>query len=348
MASTSETRVYSALFSTTLDDHRSELVDQVHAAIPLIWYMKNKGRGRDQGGGRGIRFQRGGAKIKIPVIWAKNANVKTYSKFENLTVNATEEITVGIDVLRQLATTVGISGEELDMNQGLVAKRDLLRDKLDIAELGMKEELEQQPMEGTATDNGTDWNMDAGNSGKDFNPLGKIITKHGLEADGVTQRTVTDDPALHDINPADETWWTNIVQESSGAAAILLDQLFQEMAQLYNTCSRGSTNDHPDLIISDQIKGAMWFWSQFMPGFGTNQAAANVQSDSQAATNAAAFFLNTRWFELVVSERVNFVATPFVEPYDQDAIWAKILLRAQLICKQRRKFGLYYGVDTIT
>jgi hypothetical protein len=85
-----------------------------------------------------------------------------------------------------------------------------------------------------------------------------------------------------------------------------------------------------------------------MPGFGTNQAAANVQSDSQAATNAAAFFLNTRWFELVVSERVNFVATPFVEPYDQDAIWAKILLRAQLICKQRRKFGLYYGVDTIT
>lgn len=379
MASTSETRVYSALFSTTLDDHRSELVDQVHAGIPLLWYMKNRGRGRDMGAGRGIRYQRGGAKIKIPVVWAKNANVKTYSKFENLTVNATDEITVGIDVLRQMATTVGISGEELDQNQGLVAKRDLLRDKLDIAELGMKEELERQLMEGTPFNTGTDDTHIAGNSGKDFNPLGHLINKHGIEADG-TVRTVTDAPAVHEISQINEQWWRNIVQESAVAAAATLAELMQEMGQLYNSCSKGSTNDHPDLIISDQnlferyeavlaanqrygnygddgaasagfqtvkFKGAMWFWSQFMPGFGTNQAASVVDSDNQDANNAAAFFINTRWLELVISERVNFAATPFVEPYDQDAIWAKILLRAQLIVKQRRKFGLYYGVDTV-
>ena len=377
---TSETRVYSALFSTTLDDHRTELADQVHAGIPLIWYMKNKGRGRNGGAGRGIRMQRGGAKVKIPVISEKNNNVKTYSKFENLVVNATDEITVGIDTLKQLATTVGISGEELDQNQGLAAKRDLLRDKLDIAEIGMKEKLERLLMEGTVNNTGTDGHHEAGNGGKDFNPLGKLINKHGIHADGSTTITVTDTPTVHDISTVNESWWRNIVKPSGTTSAATLLEIMQEAGQLYNSCSKGSTNDHPDLIISDQnlfelyearlsesqrygnygdedaasagfltvrFKGALWFWSEFMPGFGSNQAANVVDADNIDANEASAFFINTRWLELVISERVNFVATPFVEPYDQDAIWAKILLRAQLITKQRRKFGLWYSVDTI-
>jgi hypothetical protein len=372
VASTSETRVYSALFSTTLDDHRSELVDQVHAGIPLLWYMKNKGRGRDQGGGRGIRFQRGGAKIKIPLVWAQNSNVKTYSRFENLDVNATDEITVGIDVLRQLGATVGISGEELDQNQGLVAKRDLLRDKLDIAELSMKENLEQQLVEGIPNNTPTDTFMTSGNSGKDMIPLGTFMKKGW-----------TDNNTVHEIDDTDETWWRNQVSQEPQAGVLTLPQLIVSMNNIYNDCSKGSTNDHPDLIISDQFvfelyegllaqqqrygnygdedaasagfltvkfKGALWFWSQFMPGHGTGSTANCTASSAvtgQAANPSSMFFINSRWLELVVSERVNFVATPFVEPYDQDAIWAKILLRAQMIVKQRRKFGLYYDAVTV-
>lgn len=374
MASTSETRVYSALFSTTLDDHRSELADQIHAGIPLLWYMMNMGRGRDRGAGRGVRYQNGGAKIKVPVVWAQNANVKSYSKFEPLTVNATDEITVAIDSMKQVATTVGISGEELDQNQGMAAKRDLLRDKLDIAELGMKENIEQQLMQGTfVAGSPTDEGFIPGNNGKDLNPLGFLIQKNQV-ASGGTRNTV------HDINSQTgvEDWWQNQATFSTTTAAAGQYAVFKkEMANLYNNCSKGSSNDAPDLIICDQryfeayemgltdqqrygnygseaaasvgfttmkFRGATMFWSEFMPGLGSdvNDAVTLTPPD----TDVAAFFINTRWLELVVSSNVNFVATEFQEPYDQDAIWAKILWRAQLMTKQRRKLGCHVGVNS--
>lgn len=367
MASTSETRVYSALFSTTLDDHRPELVDQVHSAIPLLWYMKNKGRGRNRGSGRGIRLQNGGARIKIPVIHAKNANTKSYSKFENLDVNATDEITIGIEDMRQLATTVGISGEEMDQNQGIAAKRDLLRDKIDIAEIGLTEEIERQLMQGEVGTTGANptFRHVAGNNNKDLNPLGYLIQKEFSNLDGV-----------HSIDQNAETWWRNQTKLATAGSPITIANLRKDLFNLYNTCSKGSTNDAPDLVISNQelfeyyeaqlsdqqrygnygdeaaasagfetmsLKGALWFWSDFMPGMGATLGDA-VDLTSTAAESCA-FFINTRWLELVVSARVNMVSTPFVEPYDQDAIWSKILFRGQMTLKQRRKFGVYVGAD---
>ena len=335
--------------------------------------MMQKGRGRDRGGGRGVRFQSGGAKVKVPVVWNSNANVKSYSKFEPLTVNATDEITVAIDELKQVATTVGISGEELDQNQGLAAKRDLLRDKLDIAELGMKENIEQQLMQGVVGGAATpaDESFIPGNNGKDLNPLGFLIQKNFVTG-GLTRQTV------HEIDQFAEAWWQNQTELSTTAgAAGNYVVLKREMSRLYNNCARGSSNDVPDVIICDQryfeayetgltdqqrygnygveeaasvgfttmkYRNALMFWSEFMPGFGNTAADAATLTPADDAV--AAFFINTRWLELVVSQNVNFVATEFQEPYDQDAIWAKILWRAQLMTKQRRKFGLHYNVDS--
>ena len=364
MAYTQETRTYTALFTATLDDHRAELADQVHDAIPLIWFLKNRGRGRDRGAGRGIRMYTGGARIKIPVISVKNPNVKSYSKFENLTVNASDEMTVGIEDMKNLATAVGISGEEMDQNRGLAAKRDLLRDKLDIAEIGLKEEFERQLVQGEVASGALF--MEPGNSGKDMNPLGAIIIKDP-----------TDTQTLHGITQA-ETWWANKVKQgaAAGAAAGSLE-FVTEMNNLYHQCAMGSTGDAPDVGISDmyyyeyyettmmnnqryinrdeaattagfdnvRFKNMTLFWSEYVPSLGTDTTTADV-TKTQSADEATAFFLNTRWLSLVISDAVNFIATPFVEPYDQDAIWSKILVRAQFITNQRRKLGCHFAVDT--
>lgn len=359
MASTQETRVYSALFSTTLDDHRPELADNVHNNIPLLWFMRNKGRGRDMGAGRGIRLQNGGARVKIPIIWQPNSNARSYSGYETLIASATDEITVGIEDLKQVACTVGISGEEMSQNQGMAAKRDLLRDKLDIAELSLQDEIERQLVQGVAS--GTTY-MTAGNGGKDMLPLAYLIQKNfGTSAQ------------VHTIQQTAETWWRN--QEFLSAAGTSYVTFKKEMFNLYNDCSKGSTNDGPDLILCDQnyfeayenalvtqqrygnygdeaaagagfvalmFKGATMMWSDKVPNLGTTNADA--PSTTQTNTQAVAFYLNTRWMELVVASDVNFVATPFVEPYDQDAIWAKVLFRAQMTIKQRRKLGVHYDV----
>jgi len=368
MASTSELRIYSALFSTTLDDHSPDLADNVFLGIPYLWYMMNRGRGRDRGAGRGIRFQNGGARVKVPVIWAENANAGSYSKFEILSVNPTDSITVTIEDLAQLACTVGISGEEMDQNQGLAAKRELLRDKVDIAEMTLKQMVEQQLVQGIVdpAPAGLPFNFVAGNSGKDLLPLGWLIKKEWTTGDSV-----------HNIDEGAEDWWRNRIQLSAVGTNTAL-AFRREMAHLYNECSRGSNQDHPDLILADQnyfecyeagltanqrygnygddgitsagfeamkFKGAMMFWSDYMPDFG--DTAADTVALAQTATQAGAFFLNTRWIELVISRNLFFKSTDFIEPYEQDSIWAKSLFRGQQTVKQRRKQGLHHGVDAV-
>ena len=305
--------------------------------------------------------------MKVPVIWAQSSNAGSYSKFENLTVNPTDSITVTIEDLAQLACTVGISGEEMDQNQGLAAKRDLLRDKVDIAEMTLKELVESQLIRGTISAAATPLNFISGNSGKDLLPLGWLLRKEFTTADSV-----------HSIDQVGEAWWRNRVSVSAAGTATA-PPFRKEMANLYNQCSRGSTQDHPDFAIADQnyyeayeaglvaqqrygnyaddgvasagfeavkFKGMMMFWSEFMPGFGTT--AADAVTVAPVNTAAGCFFLNSRWMELVISQNLFFKATDFIEPYDQDAIWAKILFRGQHTIKQRRKCGLHMSVDATT
>jgi len=360
MASTSELRIYSSLFSTTLDDHSAELADNIFTGIPYLWYLTNRGRGRDRGSGRGIRFQNGGARVKVPVIWAQNSNAMSYSKFESLNVNPTDSITVTIEDLAQLAVTVGISGEEMDQNQGLAGKRELLRDKVDIAEMTLKEMVERQLVQGTPSG----ILFDRGNNNKDMLPLGNLIQKDPTQAGTV-----------HAIDQAGEDWWRNRTKLSAATTAPMFRM---EMTQLYNDCSKGSTQDHPDLGLASQpyyesyegglvaqqrygnygddgvasagfeaikFKGMMMFWSEFFPGVGNTAGDATALLPPADGTDAGCFFLNSKWLELVISRALFFKATDFIEPYDQDAIWAKILFRGQHTIKQRRKCGLHYAVD---
>ncbi len=358
----SETRVWSAIFTTTLDDVRDEIPDNVHNHIVLSWYLRNKGKGRDRGAGKGIRLQNGGAKIRIPVVIDKNNNTKWYSRYEALTVNPTDEITNGIDVMRQLGQTVGISGDELDSNRGDAAKFDLLREKVDIAEMGAAEILESALVQGVAS--GTRFIAQAG--GKGVLPLGYLIQKDFTNAD-----------LIHEIPQVTETDWRNRVVVSAAAAPFATFR--KEMNNLYNTTSLGSSQDTVDLILADQnyhefyegiltinqrypydafesdnapsagfralrFKNAVVMFSQFVPNYGNT--AGDAVSTTQLNTQATAFFLNTRWYELVVSSKVNFAIDPFVVPYDQDAMWSKILWRGQASVMQRRKQGLHLGVDT--
>mgnify|MGYP001585905266 CR=1 FL=1 len=360
----SELRVWSSIYTTTLDDVRDEIPDQVHNHIVLTWFMRNKGRGKDRGdgAGRGFRFQNGGAKIRIPVVLEKNNNTKWYSRYEAMNVNPTDEITNGIDVMRQLSQTVGISGDELDSNSGDAAKFNLLEEKMDIGEMGEAEKLETALVQGVAS--GTRFIADAG--GKAVLPLGYLIQKDFTNAD-----------LIHEIPQVTETDWRNRVVVSAAGAPFATFR--KEMTNLYNTTSLGSSQDTVDLILSDQnyhefyegilailqrypydafendnapsagfralrFKNAVVMFSQFVPNYGNT--AGDAVSLTQNAAQATAFFINTRQYEIVVSRKVNFAVDPFVVPYDQDAMWSKILWRGQACMLQRRKHGLHLGVDT--
>lgn len=355
---TSETRVLDTVFSITLDNIRRTLADNIHSSISTLWFLENRGRGR------GIRFEDGGVKIKIPIVYAKNSNVSSYSSYDNITLAPTEEITTAFDDWCEIATSVAISRREMRQNSGMHAMRNLLRDKVDIAEMSMREDINRQIVQGTLS--GDSKYFIAGNGGKDMNPLGFML-----------QKDLTTSVDVHGIDQSTETYWQNQVKDMTTLAVNTGSELKREMGNLYNDCSKGGTIDAPDFIVADQnffecyeatlmhqqryggfadeaaasagfqslrFKNALMFWDEFVPGFGTG---TNADADTaQDATEAVAFFLNSRWIELVVDQESNFVNTPFEEALNQTAIYSKIIYMAQFVCRQRRKQGLAYDLDT--
>jgi len=363
MPATVLNRQWDSLLTTTLDYYQPTLVDNIHKSIPLLWWFDMRGRGE------GTRYVDGGAMITVPVIYAKNSNAQSYSKYDRLNLNPTEELTETLENWSELATTVAISRREMRQNSGKHQRAPLLRSKVDVAEMSLKELVEDQMVRGTIDATGTNptERFAAGNGGKDLIPLGHFIQKDPTEA-----------RLVHTVDQNANSWWRN---QSFLSTADTYAEFKDEMNNLYNTCSRGSTNDAPDMILSNQpyfekyegalmtqqrygnyaddgaasagfeslkFKGAVMMWSEFVPSHGDTASDTVVASPTatQQAQQAVAYFINSKWLEFVVDQESHFVTTPFEEPVDQTAVYSKILLMGQLICTQRRKQGLHYAVDT--
>lgn len=372
MPATTLTREYQALLSTTTDYYQPTLVDNIHKAIPFWWYMTEMGRGE------GERMVDGGELIQVPVVYTKNPNGKSIGPYDLITVNPTEEITSAFDSWRMISNSVSISMQEMLKNRGRQQKMNLVRSKVDVLEQSTKELVETQLVQGEIdTSLATALRFRAGNSVKDLNPLGLLIQKNFATA-GIK---------VHNIDQSVETWWRNRVFNAddtgetgnggtTGSTAPSFAALRREMETLYLHCSKGATNDPPDLILGDRnyftvvwnsmlpqqrfesysreaatsmgfqslmFNQATLMWSEFVPNFGQNTTDAVTTTSTSAA--AGAFFLNTRWLEIVTHQDCNFIMSDFEEPIDQAAAHSKLLYFGNLITTQRRKLGLHYGVD---
>lgn len=366
MASTSELRVITTLLSNTMDQIAPKVSDQVHEARPLTWYMTRLGRGPDLGMGKGIHPYTGGAKIKFTIRNLKNPNSKWYSRYETLTVAPTEEETDGIDVMRNLSSTASISGQEVDENRGPARIREMIREKVDGLIMGLAEDYETALVQGQVGGAGAPQFQRFLPVPQGPNPLGFLIQKSFNNAD-----------LVHEVNQVNETYWRNRVLLSAPAASFAA--LRREQFRLYRQCARGSTPDFPDFGVSDpayyevteaamtinqrfppfargevqsagfeaiMIKNMTLFSSDFFPNFGAT--AADTVSLVQNEASAGALFLNTRAYELWVSDRVNMQMSAWIEPYNQDAIHGKMLHRVQAVVRERRKLGLHHNVPAST
>ena len=135
---------------------------------------------------------------------------------------------------------------------------------------------------------------------------------------------------------------------------------------MYNFCSRGADNSGPNIVLADQItyetyenalddqkrygdeslvsmgfdniklKGATLVWDELVP---------DLDNGTTAVTAGTAFFLNTKFFKLVIDKQTDFVTTPFIEPENQTAKTAKILFMGQTVANNLRKLGACYAIS---
>jgi len=340
---------YDSLLSTTLFNYRSTMVDNIFKSSSFLAALKQKG---------GIEYQDGGERIAQPLMYENNKTVKSYSKYETLDTTPSDGMTTAFFPWREVAGTISIARLEERQNSGEARLLNLLEKKTMQAEMSIKEAINTQIIQGTVSS----LTFVDGNDQKDLFPLAYFLRKE--KATDPTTSTVGN------IAGATYSWWRHRVGDFSSQSTTNADinvtvstraGLKQYLYRLYNFCTRGGDGSGPNLILCDQatyetyemaldaslrytdqsmadlgfdtlkLKGATMIWDELVPDVG---------SGTTSLTYGTAFYLNTKFFKLVIDSETDFITTPFIEPENQTAKTAKILFMGNTTCSNLRKLGV--------
>jgi hypothetical protein len=204
-----------------------------------------------------------------------------------------------------------------------------------------------------------------GNDAKDLNPLGYFLRKD-VSTDPTSGGNVGN---LASSN----TWWRaksasfGGASESGGVSVPTVSTykgMVVALRRLYNYCSQGSGGS-PDIALFDQIafetyenaldekvrytntkladmgfdniklRGATCIWDEVVP---------DVENGTAAITKGTVFFINSKFYKLIIDSQTDIVTTPFVTPENQTAKVAKILFMGNAVVSNLRKHGVGYEI----
>lgn len=358
MAPSEVTRAYDALLSSTLDNYKDTLVDNIFASAVFLSAIKEAG---------GFETRNGGDKIKQPLMYGKTP-VRSYSGYGVLNTQPTEGITDAFYEWKQISTPIAISGIEEMKNRGEARLYPLLKAKIEQAEMSLSEEVNLQLLGKTVSSS----KFISGNDSQDLTPLAQLIPKDptaavtvGNIAQGTYEwwRSRSIDGSVNGLSSKDsgalKGWDLNTWVELNAA-----------LRSLFNYCSRGAGGS-PNMVLTDPTgfetfeagleakvryagpsKGSLAFdnimfkagvpmyWDEHVPDLENG-----VAHDSGSYSKSVFFMLNMKFIKFIVDQETNFTATPFVKPENQDAKVAHIMMYGNLVCNQRRKQGCLYGVS---
>ena len=241
MPPSSRTIDYDALLTSTLDAYREPLTDNIIASNVLLSAIKAEG---------GWQKQDGGERIRIPPMYGKTP-VKSYSGYDTLDVISCRRYDYCFPYTwRQLATPIAISRMEERQNSGEAALFNLLKAKIQQAELSIAEEVNLQLLGKTVSGSA----FISGDGGKDLDPIALHIPKDPTSAVSIgnISQSLT---AGGDRGVGTGTTDGSLLPKDSGAdSGFDLNtwaELFEAISHLYNRCSRGP-GGRPNMVLTDQ------------------------------------------------------------------------------------------------
>ena len=179
---------FDAILSTTLQNYRPTLVDNIFTATVLLDHLNSKGR---------VVMEEGGTSIVEPLVYAVNDTANSYSGYDAIDLTPQDGISAANYNWKQMAASIAISGIEEAQNRGTEAIIKLLNAKIMQAEESIKESLNDMLYASTV-----------GNGGKDFQGLGFIIDASNT---------------VGGIDPSTNTWWRSY--EENTATALTTTQM---------------------------------------------------------------------------------------------------------------------------
>lgn len=342
-----QTRTFESVLSTTLDSYAPTLEDNVTKSHPLLDRMKSKGM---------IRRQDGGVSIIRPVILDINNTIDWYSGYDIINLTPQDPFTVAQYDWTQLGGAVSIDRKTIRKNSGRHQLINLVSALIQNAEEGMiKKRCEA--LFGVGRYNMSQTSKQA----------------CGLHA------IVSETPDTYDvggIDTSEDTEWRNKVASRSGVAYTWVPDLGtsptaatgpKEMAMLYNNISKGPGGG-PDIGLLGQymyqeyeaglhpfkrynnegpaaagfenvrFRNMDLFWDEYI-------SSVNVTSTNAATSQELAYFLSSKYLQLIIDSQTDMILSDWLQPETQDAKTKHILWMGNLITTRRKKHGVltYYS-----
>jgi hypothetical protein len=349
---------YDALLSTTLMAYRPTLVDNIFKNSAYLAALRKYD---------GVDYQDGGERIKQQLMYEESSSVKSYSGYETLDTTPQDGITSAFYKWCEIAGTISISRREERQNSGENAILKLLEQKTMQCEMTIKGKVNQQIIQGTVSSS----TFIPGNSTKDLFPLGYFLPKNN-------NLDPTIGGNVGEISRVTYSWWRPITaafdladtsKETGNSFALSVSTYAGAkvaLKRMYNYCSRGADGSGPNIILMNQdtyeiyenaldqqvryydtdladmgfdnikLKGATCVWDELVP---------DIDSGTTALTTGSAFYLNTKFYKLVIDSQTDFITTPFIEPENQTAKTAKVLFMGNTTLSNPRKCGVAYGIN---
>lgn len=318
---------FDTLTTTTLQLIRKRLADNVFKASPFSAWLLMKGR---------VEMEAGGKFIQEPLMYATNQTTMSYRGYDRLDVSPTDELTSAQYAWRQAAVSLGISGTEELENDGEAAVFKMLRAKIKVAEMSLREWFNEKLLAVTSSKD----------LAKDFLGIDEIIENAAAGSQGT----------LGGIDRAVNTWWANVYDDKSTVAIGTSTTLLNTYLTSFYHNIKKNHKVALDLILTDQY-GFEKYENDNRTllrlsdtrlldiGFENLKFKNSVMmwdEDIRDPGNEDHFFygISTEFMRFVLHKKRNFVMSNFVSPYDQDARVAQILVAGQLTCNNSRFQGV--------
>ena len=309
---------FDEILSTTLNTYRNKLTDNVFSEQALGYWLMRKGQ----------MEMKSGANIVEQLIAADNSTFMTYSStaWDSLDLTPQNSITSASYPWREAAVSVVVAGLEEAQNDGPEKLIDLVKARIQVAEMTMKQEFNTMFI----TSDGT------GNSGKDFLGLEALVGD-------------ADDVAIVggiDCTDTANAFWRSHVTDSGGDVTLTTKVISAEVdAVTYGT-------DYPDfalttLALYEAYEALLVANVRYQDveaanaGFQTlSNRGITIFWDRQVPAKAW-YTLNSKHLKLVGSKSVWMKPRPFITPEDKDGRSALILSKGNLVTNSRRSLGAH-------
>ena len=306
-----------SLWTTTMRNYKKTLVDNFFRKQVLLYLLDKKGR---------KVYESGGYQIVVPGIFSDNPNVGSFSKYDVVATDPSDEFLPGIFDWKFVSGAVTISTEELLKNSGDSAIVNLLESKIEALERTIRKAINTMLFS-----DGT------GNSSKDLDGLKLLVDS--------TPTVGT----YGGINRATYTGWQNYAKASAGSFAT------NGKTEMLNAWVQVADGDEiPDVCITDPTT-----WSYYHQSVQEHLRLVDSKLNDVGFTNLAfmntpvtfdrlcdagfMYFLNTDYIKFYVHKDGDFKTEPFIPAIKQHAKTSKTLFCGNLIATKMVCHGVITG-----